>query len=254
MRIAWSTSVKMLFAAGIIALAPSLVQALLSQEPPQRSVFLIVVMEQGRYRTVGGGTAFFISSEGRALTSSHVVYRARTDRAYRLLAIVGKEFYSASLVCASDLPYDPAQPHTLVPLSRDVAEIRVIPPDFPFDQLVYHNIPYASAHRGPLPAFSALALAPAPKIGDSVRVLGYGQVTTNPIPYEWSAAGTVTSAGNFSDGTPGFKITFTARPAVPGHSGSPVLNTLDQVVGLLDWNAQDPQIGTAISSTALECQ
>ena len=228
--------------------------AVFGQAPPQRSVFFLLTMDR-RYQAVSGGTAFFFSSDGRALTGSHVVYRARIDRAYRLLAIVGKEFYGASIICASDLPYDPTQPHQAVPLSRDVAWIQLVPSDFPFDELVHHSTrSYIFAHRGPLPAFPALALAPNPQINDSVRVLGYGTRTDQVIPYEWSATGTVTSVGTFHDGTPGFRITFATRPAVPGHSGSPVLNMADQVVGLWDWNDDDPQKGVAISSTGLECQ
>jgi len=243
---------KLLFAVGLIAsLMP---QAVFSQEPPQRSVFFLLTMDR-RYQAVSGGTAFFFSSDGRALTGSHVVYRARIDPTYRLLAIVGKEFYSASIICASDLAYDPtAQLHD-VPLSRDVAEIQLLPSDFPFDELVHHNTrSYIFAHRGLLPAFPALALAPEPQINDSVRVLGYGTRTDQVIPYEWSAAGTVTHVGALDDGTPEFIVTFATRPAVIGHSGAPVLNMADKVVGMFDWGDHNAPRGMAIGSTGLECR
>jgi hypothetical protein len=180
-----------------------------------------------------------------------VVYPVRMDRRYRLLAIVGKEFYGASLTCASELP-DPTKTTTNNP-SRDVAEIRLTPPDFPFDEILHNNIPYARAHRGPLPAFPAVAFGPEPQVGARLRVLGYGAVSTHPLPYEWSAEGEASSAVMLTDGTPGFLILFASRPAVPGHSGSPVLNTAGQVVGLLDWgDPREPLIGTAIGSSALD--
>lgn len=225
-----------------------------AEEPPQRSVFEIGVWEnaQGIWQDVYGGTAFFISADGRALTASHVVYRVRTGRRYKLLAVVGKEFYSASLICASELPNDPSKSEGIVRTARDIAEIRVTPPDFPFDQITYKNIPYARAHRGPLPAFPALSLGPDPRVGDRVRVLGFG-AANQPLPYEWSAEGEVSRKTEFTDGTPGFKIFFETRPAAHGHSGSPVLNLTDQVVGVLDWlDSQDDHIGTAISSLALD--
>ncbi len=258
-----SLSAKALLAAAAtigltLTLAPQ--ASLRAQEPPQRSVFVIAVMARvfqgpyrGGYQSVGRGTAFFISSDGTALTSSHVVYPARTDRTYKLLAIVGKEFYGATLICASELPYDPTKTNPNVSFSRDVAEIRLTPPDFPFAELTYNvDVPYAWAHRGPLPAFPALTLEAAPHEGDSVRVLGYGTLKGAPVPYEWSAEGTVSHTMEFTDGTRGFQITF-ARAAVAGHSGSPVLNTVDQVVGIWNWfSRQNPQIGTAISSASLE--
>jgi hypothetical protein len=144
---------------------------------------------------------------------------------------VGREFYGASLICASELLYDPVSRHTTVPLSRDVAEIRLITSDFPFDEIRYNNVAYATAHRGSPPAFPALPLGPDPSVGDRVRVLGFG-AAQQPLPYEWSAEGEVTRKVDFTDGTPGFKILFAAKPAVPGHSGSPVLNTTGQVLGL----------------------
>lgn len=228
-----------------------------AQNPPQRSVFLIEVWEQvqgGRntiWRAISHGTAFFISADGTALTASHVVYRASKDRRYPLLAIVGREFYGASLVCASELPYDPTdqRPHRLV---RDVAELHVTRPEVPFDSITFNGVTYATAHHGPFPAFPALSFGPDPQVGDRVRALGFGAVA-QPLPYEWSAAGEVSQVGQLADGTPGFRMRFSAKPAVPGHSGSPVLNATEQVVGLLNWrDDKDVQLGTAISGSALQ--
>lgn len=217
-----------------------------AQEPPQHSIFIISVWDR---RAVAEGTAFFISSDGRALTASHVVYQVRKDRRYRLLAIVGNEFYSASLTCASELA--DAVRSKAAP-SRDVAEIRLTSSDFPFDQITHNNAPYARAHRGPLPSFAALPFGPDPRSGDRVRVLGFG-AASQLVPYAWSAEGEVSRTTVFGDGTLGFNILFDARPVAPGHSGSPVLNAAGQVVGLLGWHdGQDTQVGTAISSQALQ--
>ena len=244
--------------AGLLAAAPG--GSVRAQEPPQRSVFVVVVMEhafRGPYQTdyhgMARGTGFFVASDGTALTSSHLVYPVRANPVtYQLLAVVGREFYGATLVCASDLPYDPIKQSTGFPLSRDVAKIRLTPPSFPFDQLEYGGTQYAVAHHGSLPAFPALTLAAGPSVGDDVRVLGFGYLREAPVPYEWSATGTVSSTGELRDGTQAFDVTMT-REAEPGHSGSPVLNTSDQVVGLWNWGSRsDPKKGVAIGSPALD--
>lgn len=85
-----------------------------------------------------------------------------------------------------------------------------------------------------------------------MRVLGFGRLKDAPIPYEWSATGTVSDTRALRDGTKVFEVTMT-RGAEPGHSGSPVLNMSDQVVGLWNWGSHsDPKKGTAISSAALD--
>jgi S1-C subfamily serine protease len=228
-----------------------------AQEAPQ-GAFIIGVWEQVQtdqhpaWRAVAWGTAFFISEDGRALTASHVIYRMRADSRYVLVAIVGREFYGASLVCASKLPYDPIAQRTNVPLSRDVAEIQVTPPEVQFDRITYNNgVPSVWAHRGPMPTFPTLEFGPEPRVGDLVRVLGPGG-EVQPAPYQWSAQGEVSRVGQLSDGTLGFKISFSYKSAVPGVSGSPVLSANGRVVGLLDWRDGESPSGTAIGSSALQ--
>jgi S1-C subfamily serine protease len=227
-----------------------------AQEAPQ-GAFIIDVFEQVQagqhptWRAVAWGTAFFISEDGRALTASHVIDRVRAGRRYVLVAVVGREFYGASLVCASQLPYDPVTQQMNVPLSRDVAEIQVTRPEVQFDQITYNGFPYVTAHHGPIPKFPTLEFGPEPRVGDLVRVLGPGG-EVQPAPYQWSAQGEVSRVAQLSDGTLGFKISFSYRSAVPGVSGSPVLSANGQVVGLLDWRDQDTPSGTAIGSSALQ--
>jgi V8-like Glu-specific endopeptidase len=229
-----------------------------AQQLPLGSVFYLSVWE--RVQEAGGstaahavnsGTAFFVSDDGRALTASHVVYRVRKGGNYFLLAVVGREFYGASIICASDLPYDPTLPGATVIASRDVAEIQLTRPEVGFDQIGSNGAWYAMAHRGPLPKFNPLDFGPEPRVGDPVQVVGFGSAS-QAAPYEWSVEGEVGKIGRFTDGTPVFTINFDLRPAAPGHSGSPVLNTTGQVVGLLSWRAEGNPIGAAISDSALQ--
>ncbi|HLJ60135.1 MAG TPA: serine protease [bacterium] len=237
--------------------------SLRAQPSPSASVFQLFVItgsyhgSQTVYYAVTQGTAFFISADGTALTNSHVVYPARTQPVtYQLIALVDGEFYGASLICATALPEDPmkANPHG-VETSRDVAEIRLTRPQFPFSQFGTNNTPYAIAHVGALPRFPALELGANPSVGDAVRVLGYGRISSS-VPYAWSAQGTVSRMLLAADGTPLLAIRF-GRGVEPGDSGAPVLNSLDQAVGILSWmDPSDHTLGYGISRVALNpaCQ
>ncbi|HLW61458.1 MAG TPA: serine protease [bacterium] len=227
-----------------------------TQGAPARSIIHLVVMKleirgyQSAYQDIAEGTGFFITASGIALTNSHVVSLARKlPSTYKVMAIVGGEFYGAALVCADALADDTGG--RLVP-SRDVAEIQLMPPDLPFEELSFRGVGFARAHRGPLPAFFALALGASPAVGDPVRVLGFGHQGDAALPLEWSAPGTVRDLGRASDGTQIFGIKFEGE-AEPGHSGSPVLNRQGEVVGILTWTiASDRTWGIAISRTALD--
>ena len=220
-----------------------------AQESPAKSILHLVIIktEMRGYRSVAAGTAFFISPTGTALTNSHVVDLVRHDPAeYRLVAIIGREFYGAKIVCANPLPVE-AEGH--VTPRRDVAEIQLTVPNFPFEEFEYDR---AWAHRGSLPTFPALRLGDAPATGDPVRVLGYGHREDMTLPSEWSATGAVSKLGTASDGTPLFSIKFD-REAEPGHSGSPVLNMKSEVVGIFTWiGASDKTMGIAIGRAALD--
>ena len=243
---------------GCMLLIGSGQSSLRAQAPPSAGVFQVFVLKdsmqgtQPAFYSVTQGTAFFISSDGTALTTSHVVYPVRTEPVtYQLLALVDGEFYGATLVCASTLPQDPMQvhPHGVEP-SRDVAEIRLTPPQFPFSQFEWNGTRFAAAHVGPLPRFSALKLGPNPTVGDAVRVFGYGHLNTT-IPYAWSADGVVSRLISASDGTPLLAIKF-GRGVEPGDSGAPVLNSIDEAVGILSWtDPSDNTIGYGISRVAL---
>jgi S1-C subfamily serine protease len=257
-----SVGIAVLF--GLVLLAGSGGRTpLRAQQSPSASVFQLYVItgsftgNQTVYYAVTQGTGFFISADGTALTNSHVVYPARLQPiTYQIIALVNGEFYGASVVCASELPDDPMKAHPRgVETSRDVAEIRLTRPQFPFSQFGANNTSYAVAHVGALPEFPALELGANPNVGDAVRVLGYGRISSS-VPYAWSTQGTVSRILPAADGTPLLAIRF-GRGVEPGDSGAPVLNSLDQAVGILSWmDPSDHTLGYGISRVALNpaCQ
>lgn len=223
-----------------------------AQPSPNASIFLVLVWRiAGRQLETFTGTGFFIAADGTALTASHVVYLARTNRTYHLAAIIGREVYSAVLVCASELTYDPTK-NEQRDFSRDVAEIRVTANGADsVGDLTYRGAVFASAHRGPVPQFPFLKLA-APRESDEARTFGFGRLPTAPMPYPWSATGTVERMFTFHDGTPGLQVRY-STPTEPGHSGSPVLNARGEVIGMHNWHSDtDRHVGTAVSSAALD--
>ncbi|HEV2439383.1 MAG TPA: serine protease [bacterium] len=211
---------------------------------------LLALTQDGRPAALG--TAFFIDGDGTALTNSHVVYLARQHpERYRLLAVVGREFYSAVLVCASRLAYDPATDTAVV--GRDVAEIKLGPSRFTFTTYVLGGVE-RTAHLTRLPAFPALRLGGDPTPGAAVRIVGFGLVAEQvpPTPgVRWTATGTVDDVGAAPDGTPVFRVVSTNGPR-KGNSGSPVLDAAGQVVGIWTWNSDENlAFGFAIGSSAL---
>jgi hypothetical protein len=219
---------------------------------PADSVFEIFTYTRDG-RGVARGTAFFIDASGLALTNSHVVYRAAHDpEHYVALAVIGREFYSVQIVCASPLDVDPFEV-SRGPIARDIAEIRLSEPDVSF--AAWGILPgggahiLARAHVGPLPAFPVLPLGDAPREQGQIRVIGYGK-STQPME-KIVASGTVTRTAVARDGTPVFEIRADARPE-RGSSGSPVLDDQNRVVGIYTWNdIEDALTGIAISSAAL---
>jgi hypothetical protein len=215
--------------------------------------------KDGNYRGRLSGTAFFVASDGTALTASHVVYSFVHDpKTYRLLAIIDKEFYDASVICATKLPYDANQPDTNregVPFTRDLAKIKVAPTtafEGRKDTLFLlpkngDKLEWAHAHTGELPVFPFLSVGGHP--GGHVRVIGYGQISA--LPLKWTAEGQVDRTFTGRDGTPMFDIS-SQNPAQPGNSGSPVLNDQNEVVGLWAWHYYNkPTVGTAQSNAVL---
>jgi len=197
----------------------------------EAGVFLLAIVTGSDLRFVGAGTAFFVDPDGTALTNSHVVYAALKEPSrYQLLAIVGQEFYGASIVCASPLAHDPREANARAVVARDVAEVRLSPSRFPFTRLVSREDITYTAHLGRLPAFPTLPLAPDPAPGEDVRIVGYGERLNGPATEQRAAAGKVTELWTAPDDTPVFTIASTDRPR-PGSSGSPVLDGQGRVVG-----------------------
>ena len=243
-----------------------------STPPPAKdasdAVFLLTIYERepganGQFHGDGFGTGFFISPDGTGLTASHVVYAAaHYPNKYRLLAIVDKEFYDATVVCSSTLPYDamvgdPNQGG--VPLTRDVAEVKLAPTTA-FEgrkdelYLLYKDgtkLTWATAHKDALPVFAYLTIGGAANVGSSthVRVVGFGVISA--IPRKWTSEGQVRETWSGRDGTPLFSIE-SSNPAQPGDSGSPVLNDQNQVVGLWAWHSYNKPMGFAQRSSAFE--
>ncbi|HLY22353.1 MAG TPA: serine protease [bacterium] len=218
--------------------------------PDDATFMLLAVTADGRQPALG--TAFFVDGDGTALTNSHVVYTVRQNpERYRLLAVIGREFYSAAIVCANALRYDPQKDKPV--LGRDVAEVKLRPSRFPFTTYMLGGIE-RTAHLTGLPPFPALKLGSDPAPGTAVRVVGYGLVAER-IPVmpgvRWAAAGTVDELGAAPDGTRVFRVASTNRPR-QGNSGSPVLDADGRVVGMWTWNEGDNlAFGVAIASSAL---
>ena len=220
--------------------------------PAEDATFvLLVVTPEGRPGALG--TGFFIRRDGTALTNSHVVRPAsQSPDRYWLLAIVGREFYSARIVCAAALSYDPKKDTPVV--GRDVAEIRLGPSRFPFTRYTLGSVERI-AHLTALPSFPTLRLGDDPPRGAAVRIVGFGVVEEHlrPTPgVRWTATGTVDAVGLAPDGTAVFRVASTNRPR-QGNSGSPVLDAAGRVAGMWTWNEDDNlAFGLAIGSSALK--
>lgn len=232
---------------------------------PGSAVFQIRVIQllpTGGHLSIAQGTGFFIAPDGRALTNSHVVYKAVHDPAhYRLTAIVGPEgsaeFYGVTVDCASTLSYDAGQVSETTPVrpGRDVALIHLMPSTLPMVTWIEflptgRKWPLATAHAGPLPAFPALQVAGAPIPGMHVRITGYG-ARRAPLARR-TLTGEVGQLQRTEDGTEIFRVALHGR-VEQGYSGSPVLDDRNQVIGLWTWSTSPnpTAMGDAQGNTAL---
>ncbi|HEV2439524.1 MAG TPA: serine protease [bacterium] len=243
----------------VLLLEPGIHSARGAAGPPNRAVFQIVTLLTSSGAAVSEGTAFFTAANGTALTNSHVVHFARTDPAhYQLIALYGREFYSAAVVCANTLPAPPmpdGKPAKMVP-GRDVAQIRLEPSRLPgANVLHFQDGPEFTAHISRLPEFPVLRLGSDPSPGMEIRVTGYGliQERLKLTPWEqWTTRGVIKDVGKAPDGTPVFIISSIDSPR-PGNSGSPVLDEADVVVGIIAWASNvDFSFSAGIGSSALK--
>lgn len=238
----------------------ALPQAASQEGGPADAVLMVATvrrMPDGSAKLVSFGTAFFVSQDGTAITNSHVVYPAQAHpHEFALVAIADREFYSATVACASRLDYDPLHPPRAgVSLTRDVAEMRLGPPPRGISAIVVQPrgvgepIQIASPHLGGMPLFPTLRIGRDPVEGQRVRVLGFGHIS--PIPYKWTATGQVEAIDHAADYTKTVRIRF-STPAQPGDSGGPVLNDHDEVVGIWTWySIVDHSLSTAQAASAV---
>ena len=198
------------------------------QDDGQASVFFLGTADpQQNYSVKWYGTAFFVGSDGLAVTASHVVNHVmREPGRYVLIALWNHEFYTASVVCAYPLPYNPG------PIYRDIAEIRLT------DPLTLPHKPWSfvkgvpeytyTPHEGALPTFPALPVASGGASG-TVHIPGFGFVSA--IPRIHISRGSV--ARTFQqNGVPLVELALT-QPIEDGDSGAPILNEQGGVVGVV---------------------
>jgi len=244
-------------AIGVLALAWALpgqaAEQIFRTSDPGVFRLITVTARNGGEAWVETGTAFFTAPDGTALTNHHVVVKAEHDPdQYQLLAVVGKEFFSAEIVCAHEVPGDPDFDRAV--FGSDVAEVRLLPAVFSSDTFqVGPTGDVYRAHRSALPRFSTHPLGGNPKVGDHVFVVGYGVTegdTSDPTALQWASTGTVSDVGTAQDGTPLFRLV-SARPPQPGHSGSPVLDHGGHVVGIEAWAENPAPAGVAIGGASL---
>lgn len=205
-----------------------------SQLPDDRQVtsvfFLGVSDPQKNYAVISYGTAFFISSNGHAVTASHVIDPfTRSPERYVLIALIGREFYGASVICAYPVP-NVVRP-TQGPFYRDIAEVSIETSHFPFRTWAFArdnpDLTY-TPHEGPMPPFPPLWVASGAASG-AVHIPGFGSVSG--IPRLHVSRGTVTRAFQ-ADGVPLIELSLTT-PIQEGDGGAPILGTHGGVVGVL---------------------
>jgi hypothetical protein len=241
----------------IAALLGSAAGAAGAQAPdPSSSVFQLLTLARdgAQHHSVYAGTAFFTRPDGTALTNAHVVRLARAEpHRYYLLAFVERYFFGAVVTCATPLPG--ATGAGGVEAARDLAVVRVILPSVPFRTLTApgangERVPFAAAWNSPMPEFPTLAMGPAPRAGDAIRIIGYGGSRT--VPQRRVAIGAVRDLWTARDGTPVFSMSF-VDPVLEGDSGAPILSVAGHVQGMFGWRMVDQRnVGVGITSSALQ--
>jgi hypothetical protein len=228
----------------------SLLALLLATHPglaaPERTapptLFAVVVYDTETTHAAFLGTAFAACGPDTALTARHVVDAALRDPArFGILLVTGHDFYSATVLRASPLPYDMRSltGHRPVPPGTDLAVLRVTAPHTAFAgwATLSASGPHivAQAHRGALPAFARARFGPADpgsRVGVPVNDL------LEPSHPGLVISGTVTSLLQARDSARLIAVRMAQR--VPwGASGAPLITAHGVVAGMWTWGSAD---------------
>jgi hypothetical protein len=223
---------------------------------PWTSVILLSVADPEKgYAMAYYGTAWFIGSDGLAITASHVVWHyIQEPGRYVLIALWGDEAYRADLVCAYPLGDDP--PRYDSTFFRDIAEVRLTPWDGPADRVVFlRGNPDLTfpMHRGPLPAIPTLPVAARATSAGRVIVPGYGRVS-GPLRLH-VVRGLVAQSFDSTNGAPMLRLSL-SQPILPGDSGAPIVNSAGEVIGVTTKIGWEPGAAFGVAASALRhpCQ
>jgi len=189
------------------------------------------------WQTIQSGSGFLVDSRGLVLTNAHLT-SAGVPSFGHLLVIVGAEYYMAKVVCQSTAPADR--------FGRDVAEVQLAPVDLsilpgqPFHSPTLPGdgqpVVAVTPHTAALPGtFPTLALGGQTRVGDTVSVVGYGDIMGGPVRAQHTFSAQVTQVFSAPDGTKIAAMTSAGGRPQAEDSGAPVLGRNGSVVGLWTW-------------------
>lgn len=215
---------------------------------PSTAVMIVFGVDSHGF-IVGWGTGFFVTPDGLAMTAAHVANMAPTLYA----ALSDGTLWTADLVCLGKIIRD----HGTFDVSQDVAILR-IGRESPNHDLQVRDLrgnPVVVASHTDLPFKVPGFLLPAtPRLGETIQVLGYGNVQGHMPARPEIKQGTILALAEVND-THFYVLSFPVghRPT-GGDSGAPVLDAQDHYIGTYDWDLQsDSTIGSGVANPSTEC-